>query len=457
MTAKVKGHSFESGAIDPVSFMYVDPYDVNPLSRSSDLPPATILADIPLKVESSVSQQSQCATRGGVFYVPPKRIKLEMEEFGDLSSFVSPKRVMSNSVDELNTPVFDKDAFDFDISSYQTNVQADLHLMLKCDAAFFRENSSFTPLNKQEDVFINPENMHLNAVAINNQQLYTDADIYSPTASENGTYIVKQSPDNSSMFDMDINSSVSVKSSSRHSSYPSSPVGSVHPAVTETLDDSERSFHSTSSSKPRLSLDLGLGHQTNLLDVNTPSIIAEVVSLESTGFNILDLVKEDDIQFVNDVFPDASTSTLPRSSNVSQKVAVKQPRRRQRMADDDDEDYVPPSMKTSRYPVAHDYSSDSEDEKPQRKKARGRPPKRTESISSDCSKDSDVSKYRELRDKNNEASRKSRMKRKIKELEMDKEADELHNKNIKLKAQVEELEKMVNNFRDNLFKIMINK
>ncbi|XP_028146547.1 uncharacterized protein LOC114340034 isoform X2 [Diabrotica virgifera virgifera] len=456
MTATEKRHSFESSAIDPVSFMYVDPYDVNPLSRSSDLPPATILADIPLKVESSVSQQSQFATGGGVFYVPPRRIKLEMEEFGDLSSFVSPQRIISNAVDELNTPVFDKDAFDFDISSYQTNVQA--HLMLKCDAAFFRENSSLNPLNNQEDVFINPENMHRNAVAFNNQQLYTDADIYSPTASENGTYIVKQSPDNSSMFDMDINSSVSVRSSSsRHSSYPSSPVGSVvRPAATETPDDSEMSFQSSSSSKPRLSLDLGLVHQTNFLDVNTPSIIAEVVSLESTGFNILDLVKEDDIQFVNDVFPDASTSTPP--SNVSQKVAVKQPRRRHRMADDDDdEDYVPPSMKTSRYPVAHDYSSDSEDEKPLKKKARGRPPKRTQSISSDCSKDSDVSKYRELRDKNNEASRKSRMKRKVKELEMDKEADELHNKNIKLKAQVEELEKMVNNFRDNLFKIMINK
>lgn len=90
-------------------------------------------------------------------------------------------------------------------------------------------------------------------------------------------------------------------------------------------------------------------------------------------------------------------------------------------------------------------------------KTRGRPPKRTESVSSDGSKDSDASKYRELRDKNNEASRKSRLKRKMKELDLETEAGELESKNIKLKAQVEQLEKMVEIFRDNLFKIMMKK
>lgn len=78
-------------------------------------------------------------------------------------------------------------------------------------------------------------------------------------------------------------------------------------------------------------------------------------------------------------------------------------------------------------------------------------------MSSDGSKDQDVSRYRELRDKNNEASRKSRLKRKIKDQEYEKEADELHMKNIRLKAQVEELEKMVSTFRDNLFKILVAK
>lgn len=152
-------------------------------------------------------------------------------------------------------------------------------------------------------------------------------------------------------------------------------------------------------------------------------------------------------------------------------LAEKKPRKRWRRRNDDedddddnDADYVPPPKRKSvqyRKAVAEhlfetDSDSDSIDIKPITR-PRGRPPKRTGSISSECSKDSDTSKYRELRDKNNEASRRSRHKRKMKELEIEKEADELMSNNIKLKAQVEELEKMVTNFRENLFKIMIRK
>lgn len=146
-------------------------------------------------------------------------------------------------------------------------------------------------------------------------------------------------------------------------------------------------------------------------------------------------------------------------------IARKRPRKRRALdEDDDDEDYVPPGEKIAakkRLP-SEDYSgSDSDDEveieRKVKNKTRGRPPKRTGSISSDCSKDSDASKYRELRDKNNEASRRSRLKRKLKEQELEGEADELYSKNIKLKAQVEELEKLVTKFREDLFKIMIRK
>nr|CAI5821561.1 unnamed protein product [Callosobruchus analis] len=47
--------------------------------------------------------------------VLPPQVKLEMEEFRDLSSFVEPRRSLINTADELNTPTFDKDVFDFDI------------------------------------------------------------------------------------------------------------------------------------------------------------------------------------------------------------------------------------------------------------------------------------------------------------------------------------------------------
>lgn len=152
-----------------------------------------------------------------------------------------------------------------------------------------------------------------------------------------------------------------------------------------------------------------------------------------------------------------------QKSQLSSFVARKRPRKK-RLPDDDDEDYVPPSERTAakkRLIAEDDSDSDFEDdvevERKAKAKTRGRPPKRTGSISSDCSKDSDASKYRELRDKNNEASRRSRLKRKLKEQELENEADELYSKNIKLKAQVEELEKLVTKFREDLFKIMIRK
>lgn len=152
-----------------------------------------------------------------------------------------------------------------------------------------------------------------------------------------------------------------------------------------------------------------------------------------------------------------------KESQLHPLTAHKRPRKR-RLVEDDDEDYVPPcernavKRRLSSLDVS-DLDSQDEDEvvTKSKGKARGRPPKRTGSISSECSKDGDASKYRELRDKNNEASRRSRLKRKVKEQGLESEADELYSKNIKLKAQVEELEKLVTKFREDLFKIMIRK
>lgn len=143
--------------------------------------------------------------------------------------------------------------------------------------------------------------------------------------------------------------------------------------------------------------------------------------------------------------------------------------RRKRYSDDSDQDYEPPSSSSLRLtrkaiklvPCASQWDSDnfnSDDEEMEVRKARrGRPPKRSISVSSDSSKDCDAVRYRELRDKNNEASRRSRLKRKMKEMSLEKEAVKLEKENIQLKTQVEELEKTVNNFRNSLFKIMLSK
>ncbi|KOC68488.1 hypothetical protein WH47_10728, partial [Habropoda laboriosa] len=68
-----------------------------------------------------------------------------------------------------------------------------------------------------------------------------------------------------------------------------------------------------------------------------------------------------------------------------------------------------------------------------------------------------VSHYRESREKNNEASRKSRMNKKAKEIEMSNKATELERVNRMLKMKVEELEKLVTTMRSALLRSALKK
>lgn len=65
--------------------------------------------------------------------------------------------------------------------------------------------------------------------------------------------------------------------------------------------------------------------------------------------------------------------------------------------------------------------------------------------------------YRELREKNNRASRKSRINKKVKESEMLKKASDLEKNNIVLKMKVEELEKLVTSMRTALLQSALKK
>lgn len=99
------------------------------------------------------------------------------------------------------------------------------------------------------------------------------------------------------------------------------------------------------------------------------------------------------------------------------------------------------------------------------KARRGRPPKRREStVSSVCSVDDNTSsistqemKYRELRDKNNEASKRSRMNRKLKELQMEQLVVELEERNKKLKIKADILEEMSKKMKDALMTAILQK
>lgn len=214
--------------------------------------------------------------------------------------------------------------------------------------------------------------------------------------------------------------------------------------------DSSKGFNINTSKDPIISKDL---------------IASKGFSIDETYHKTLD-----DLNISKDLDTLKKRITTPNESNNSinfniitnpKLIPKKCPKRKRKSSYDDDEDYVPPAKLRS--PVSHiklEVYSDSEGEsefdfKPKTK--RGRPPKRNVSISSEDYGDSPDSRYREMRDKNNEASRRSRLKRKMKEVAYEKEANELEMKNRKLKVQVAEMEKTVNNFRTSLMQLLLSK
>ncbi|KAJ8979089.1 hypothetical protein NQ317_004210 [Molorchus minor] len=445
--------------MDPASFICVNPYEINPVSEKSVSHSPTLTVDLPLKGNQNVIGREWEKSYGNVVHSTPKKIKLEMEEFSDLSLFL-PKHMSTNYVDELNTPIFDKETFDFDISVYPKGGQSkESHVKLESET-YYRNTCTLTnagsfrnfPLNTQKSQW--KENANSD-VALDNNVEKPDINRHLPQLDNLSAYTCQISPS----YD---NTNNTYNRPCQH--VPTGPKYFGNP------EDSNSSVITMSSGKQSmLSLDTSLRPPNSNKSLDTPHIIEEVVDLESSGFNILDLVASEDISYVSseDIFltPSSISFSVPESNATNtdlreEFIPQKRPRKR-RTHSDDDEDYVPPTKRNVvvRRNVKRLSQSDSngDSEIKVKPKPRGRPPKRTESVSSDCSKDSDASKYRELRDKNNEASRRSRLKRRMKEQEMDKEADELISKNIKLKAQVEELEKMVTNFRDNLFKLMIKK
>lgn len=147
-------------------------------------------------------------------------------------------------------------------------------------------------------------------------------------------------------------------------------------------------------------------------------------------------------------------------------------KRRHENSEDSDETYTPYTEQTNRkykrrkpsVPIK-DMILALEGSQQLTKARRGRPPKRREStVSSVCSVDENSSsmsnhenKYRELRDKNNEASKRSRMNRKLKELQMEQLADELEERNKKLKVKAEILEEMTKKLKDALMTAILQK
>ncbi|OWR55202.1 chorion b-ZIP transcription factor [Danaus plexippus plexippus] len=136
------------------------------------------------------------------------------------------------------------------------------------------------------------------------------------------------------------------------------------------------------------------------------------------------------------------------------------PRKRRRNdSEDSDVSYTPYSVSSSprkyrkRKPSIpiKDMIRALEGAQQQTKARRGRPPKRRESdvsaVSENSSSTHEIS-YRKLRDKNNEASKRSRMNRKLKELQMEQMAVDLEERNKRLRIRAELLEEATKKLRD---------
>lgn len=216
--------------------------------------------------------------------------------------------------------------------------------------------------------------------------------------------------------------------------------------------------------------------------IDTPEVINTALAMENTGFNL--------VKFINDSLVTEELAASPEDvDDQSQSASISNDPTYSTSEVSEDEDYEPPwtkraklSSKAAKKPAKTKTSTSSRTSttvdlssllKPDvydselsnvstvesvKVVRRGRPPKRNVSISSESTNaDTEVSRYRELRDKNNEASRRSRLNRKMKEQHLEREASDLETRNRKLKVRVSELDKLVNSMRNNLMQMLLKK
>ncbi|XP_049870672.1 uncharacterized protein LOC126370067 [Pectinophora gossypiella] len=173
----------------------------------------------------------------------------------------------------------------------------------------------------------------------------------------------------------------------------------------------------------------------------------------------------------SDYEPNTPKSESHLESDVEDAKSCSSSRKR-RNSEDSDETYTPYTEYTPRkykrrkpsIPIK-DMILALEESQQLRKAKRGRPPKRREStVSSVCSMDDNTSTasthelvYRRQRDKNNEASKRSRMNRKLKELQTEQLAIELEERNKKLKVKADILEDMTKRLKDALMTAILQK
>lgn len=487
------------GLIDHEVFVNVPVLPANPREASHRVLNTTIERNSRQGVLSVLNENSL----NTISQVKNQILQVQMEMFGDLSELCQTNvgKAQQNVTDELNTPVFEKAHFNYDrplprsdlldvttsledpfnykikneLSSMNTvNINDTNNIIIQEDSNVFPENNGMTNMStaantdadnlyyvvvssqglndKTSNAYV-PYHLDYNNIIYSNSN-NTVTPIYE-LACEDEEYL----PTVNNYTDIFFNNNSN--SDTNDDAHPPSDEFIKLEATSATSPDLSKSSVDCSNTNSRLTLDLD--DRYKIVDsLDTPDVIETIDAIESEkAFNILNFITEEDFSTAEPIFsPLNITPFFPNTSEESNSTTKPTRKRKIKTEDSDDEDYQPPSSYKRIFGSSSRKLSklvcNSENEEVVKPIRRGRPPKQYSSNVSECNSESS-GKYREMRDKNNEASRKSRHKRKLKECAQEGEAQQLEERNIKLKAQVAELEKTVNNFRTNLMQILLKK
>ncbi|KAG4068311.1 hypothetical protein HA402_007831 [Bradysia odoriphaga] len=199
-----------------------------------------------------------------------------------------------------------------------------------------------------------------------------------------------------------------------------------------------------------------LRQDSNKIDVNTPDITNDILEMEDEKFDLISyiispsqdkpIIDLTDLKPATTTIPTQPASPLDLESIINEQCPTPTKRRRVNSYDN------PGSVQSVTSTIVSDDSS-----RPAPKR-RGRPPKTTSTIPSpSLYKDLSESdwKYLEMRNKNNEASRRSRINRKDRESKIEAEARELETEYNTLAKEEKTLLKQVAKWRQAVMKLAL--
>lgn len=233
-----------------------------------------------------------------------------MEEFSDLSLYLHPKPNSQNTIEELNTPTFGKKTESFLEIILNGLI---IHFVSDKSLAEYDLNFDFSQTGQH---FIKLESKLYDNIISNNMFKNNSIDIMKMNKNEYMTSefdtiqlqnsisnVVSPGSDNGSVYDhlnfhsynvsgtsygRDHQSALSVNSKSENiSSNDSSPATDI-----QQLPSGTTTPESSNCPTPKLSLNVNL-RPTQNFDLTTPSIIEDVVELESVNFNILEYMQSE--------------------------------------------------------------------------------------------------------------------------------------------------------------------